>query len=396
MTDDNFDGLLQRLEELGKRVIGPAADHVDAAALFPEEAVKVIRGENLMGAYVPRKFGGMGLTLTQTCRICEILGRYCASTAMIFAMHQIQVACIVHHVGQVEFLQTFLRRLVDEQLLLASATTEDRVGGDVSNSICSVVKIDDGFQLEKIAPVISYAMEADALLVTARRTPAAPSNDQVLVLLERERCELDQTHGWDTMGFRGTRSFGYRLLGKGGSDQILPEPYAEILAVTMHPFAHMVWGSLWLGIATAAANVARASVRKNMLAQPAAPPLSALRLAELDERLFAMRSGLNATMAEYQSLLDSGCRDDFENYGFTIRVNNVKIICSELVVDIVGRALQIVGISGYRNDSENSLTRHLPGRIRSLPHVNNDRIRVTIRRCRCIESNEWRHLRSAV
>ena len=53
----------------------------------------------------------------------------------------------------------------------------------------------------------------------------------------------------------------------------------------------------------------------------------------------------------------------------------MKITCSELVVDIVGRSLQIVGISGYKNDSKSSLGRHLRDAYGASLMVNNDRIR---------------------
>jgi acyl-CoA dehydrogenase len=268
-----------------------------------------------------------------------------------------------------------LRRLVKEQLLLASATTELGVGGDLKSSLCSVLVEGERFTIEKKAPVISYGAEADAILVTARRSPEAPPSDQVQVLVEAGSTDLEPLAGWDTLGFRGTCSLGIVLQGEGNVRQILPTPFADVLAESMHPFSHLTWGSLWLGMATDALSMARASVRKKILENPDAPPVSALRLAEADEVLFEMRAGLYATIDEYQRLLDAGEPDAFRNFGFSIRVNNVKVTCSERVVDIVGKALQIVGISGYKNDSKNSLARHIRDAYGASLMVNNDRIR---------------------
>lgn len=374
-ADVDFDALLDRVHELGRDVVAPAADDVDREARFPDEAFDAFKAEKLLSAYVGPEFGGMGLSMTQIAKICEVLGHYCASTAMIYAMHQIQVACILHHGQSSDYFQGYLRRLVDEQLLLASATTELGVGGDLRSSLCSVVTEGDRFEVEKKAPVISYGLESDAILVTTRRGPDAEPADQVMVLVERDQTDFEQLAGWDTLGFRGTRSLGFVLRAEGDVEQILPVPFADILAQSMHPFAHMTWSSLWLGLASDAVSKARASVRKKMVASPDLPPVSALRLAEVDEVLFEMRSGLYATIAEYQRMLDAGDPEAFSNFGFSIRVNNVKITCSELVVDIVGRALQIVGISGYKNDSSSSLTRHLRDAYGAALMVNNDRIR---------------------
>jgi len=371
----DFASLLARLHEVGKQVVAPNAEEVDREARFPVEAFAALREERLLSAYVTPEYGGHGLTMTQICRICEVLGLYCASTAMIYAMHQIQVACILHHGQTSDYFRRYLGRLVEEQLLLASATTELGVGGDLRSSICGVQTTGDAFVLEKKAPVISYALDSDAILVTARRTPDAKSSDQVHVLVERDQTELEEIASWDTLGFRGTCSLGFVLRSQGHVDQILPAPFADILSHSMHPFSHLTWGSLWLGLATSAVQRARESVRKKILDNPDAPPVSALRLAEVDEVLFGMRSGLYETMAEYEEMLSAGDPDAFSNFGFSIRVNNVKITCSELVVDVVGKALQIVGISGYKNDSKSSLCRQLRDAYGAALMVNNDRIR---------------------
>ena len=90
---------------------------------------------------------------------------------MIYAMHQIQVACLVRHVPTPTFT-TFLRDdVLGRQALLASATTELGVGGDVRTSLCAVEEADGRFSLRKQAPVISYGQYADAVLATARRNP---------------------------------------------------------------------------------------------------------------------------------------------------------------------------------------------------------------------------------
>jgi acyl-CoA dehydrogenase len=371
----DFDSLLARVHKLGKEVLVPAADDVDREARFPREAFDALRKEQLLSAYVTPEYGGLGLSMSQICRICEVLGHYCASSAMVFAMHQIQVACILHHGQKSEYFRNYLRRLVDDQLLLASATTEVGVGGDLRSSICCVETDGDRFTLEKKAPVISYALSADAILVTSRRGPNAKSSDQVHVLVERGQTDLEEIASWDTLGFRGTCSLGFVLRAKGHVQQILPAPFADILAQSMHPFAHLTWSSLWLGLATSAVVRARDSVRKKILESPDSPPVSALRLAEVDEILFGMRSGLYGTTAEYEEMLAAGDPDAFSNFGFSIRVNNVKIICSELVVDVVGKSLQIVGISGYKNDSKSSLCRQLRDAYGAALMVNNDRIR---------------------
>ena len=63
--------------------------------------------------------------------MCYTLGRACASTAMIFAMHQTKVACLVRHGAGSRWHETLMRRVAAEQMLLASSTTEGQNGGNI-------------------------------------------------------------------------------------------------------------------------------------------------------------------------------------------------------------------------------------------------------------------------
>jgi acyl-CoA dehydrogenase len=370
----DFSGLLSEIHRLGRETIEAASHDVDASARFPTEAIEALRELQLLSAYVPPQYGGLGLNIVQLGRICEALAHYCASTAMIFAMHQIQVACIVHHAAESQYFARYLRELVDRQWLIASATTELGVGGDLRSSICAIEVEGDRFRLVKKAPVISYGEQADQILVTCRRAPDASSSDQVLVLVDKSSYQLEALSSWDTLGFRGTCSLGFVLSAEGSVEHVLPVPFDEILSHTMHPVSLIVWSSLWLGIAAEAVQRARAFVRAEARKNPQLPPASSLRLAEVDIVLQNMRNNVQNATAEYFALLNEGDRDAFRGFGFATRINNLKVASSQLVVDIVSQAMLICGISGYRNDSRFTLARHLRDAYGAALKVNNDRI----------------------
>ena len=373
--EQEFNTLIEHVQQLGRDLIRPIAVEVDRDARFPVEAFAAFKTAKLLSVYVPKSLGGMGLTISQVCKLCEILGGYCASTAMIFAMHQIQVACIVQHCDTSDYFKGFLRDLVREQYLLASATTELGVGGDLRSSQCAIEISGDHFTLEKQAPVISYGAQADYILVTCRKNSEAMPSDQLQVLIDRRAATLDPISTWDTLGFRGTCSMGFHLRSSGHIQQIQPVPFADVLAKTMHPIAHLVWGSLWLGLAQDAVSIARATVRTAARKNPNTPPISALRLTEVDEQLYNMRANVQMTLADYESKLVSTEENAFANFAYAIGVNNLKLCSSELLVEIVSKAMYIVGIMGYKNDSPISLGRHLRDAYGAALMVNNDRIR---------------------
>jgi len=354
---------------VGVEVASRQADDVDRRARFPAEAFAALKKEKLLGIMVPKSEGGQGAGIADVVAICHELGRHCAATAMIYAMHQIQVACIVRYAGGNAWMKAFLTRIAADQLLLASATSEAGVGGDVRSSICAVEQQDGRFKLTKEATVISYGAEADGILVTARRTPQSPASDQVIVLVPKTGYELEQESSWDTLGMRGTCSNGYHLKATGEMAQLIPVSYAEVSAQTMLPVSHLVWSALWLGIATNAVARARAYVRAEARKKNGTPPA---RLAEAASLLQLMRSNVLAALRQFEAA--SGTPDELLSMPFAVTMNNLKVGSSQTAVQVINHALLICGLSGYRNDSPYSLGRHLRDAHSAALMVNNDRI----------------------
>src|SRR5947207_10749241 len=92
------------------------ADAVDREARFPHEALAAARSQRLLGIMVPHDLGGEGASLSDVVDVCYMLGRACASTAMIYAMHQTKVSLVIRHGRESPWHQRLLRRLCAEQL----------------------------------------------------------------------------------------------------------------------------------------------------------------------------------------------------------------------------------------------------------------------------------------
>ena len=354
---------------VGSEVAARHADDVDKQARFPKESFAALKECRLLGILVPPSEGGAGAGIAEVVSVCHVLGQYCASTAMIYAMHQIQVACIVRHGG--DWHRGFMKRLAGEQLLLASATSEEGVGGDVRSSICAIEEKGGRFSLAKQATVISYGAEADGILVTARRTPQSPASDQVIVVVPRSGAAFEALQDWDTLGMRGTCSNGYQLKASGEMAQVVPVSYAEVSAMTMLPVSHLVWSALWLGIATDAVARARACVRAQARKQGAAPA-NAGRLAEASSLLQLMKANVVGSLRQYEAAL--GSEDEIASASFAIAMNNLKTGSSQMAVQVINQCLLVCGLAGYRNDSPYSLGRHLRDAHSAALMVNNDRI----------------------
>src|ERR1700724_249330 len=70
---------------------------VDESSRFPAESCAALKEQRLLGVMVSRDLGGEGAGIAEVADVCYLLGQACASTAMIYAMHQIKVACVTRH-----------------------------------------------------------------------------------------------------------------------------------------------------------------------------------------------------------------------------------------------------------------------------------------------------------
>lgn len=379
MSSSALSPLVATAEAIGSKVAGPASSAVDRESRFPTEAIDALKEARLLSAFVPRDLGGAGCGMKELAQICEVLGQHCSATAMVFAMHQIQVACLVRHAQSSPFFRDYLKDLCRNQNLIASVTSEVGIGGEMRSSKCAVELRGDRFELQKDASTISYGAHADDLLVTARSGPDAPANDQSLILVKKGDYTLECRGAWDTLGMRGTCSPPFLMTASGSSTQIMADSFGDIASQTMVPFSHILWANCWLGIATAAVSKARSFVRSQARAKPGVTPPSALRLADVAKSLQALRANVHDVAHECQDLMsgpDAGV-EVLSSIRFALSMNNLKLAASEAVADIAQRCLLICGIMGYKNDSKYAIGQHLRDALSAALMVSNDRICAT-------------------
>ena len=365
---------LRSRAQLAASVAAEHASAVDRESRFPAETFRALKDQRLLSMLVPTELGGDGASVSDAVDICYMLGMACGSSAMIFAMHQIQVVILLRHAKNRPWHQQLLRRLCNEQLLFASSTTENQTGGVVRASSCAVERDANGktMSLTKNGTVMSYGAEADGILLTARRAPDAQPSDQVLVAFVKSDYELEKIKDWDTMGMRGTCSTGYTLRGTGSIDQVLPQSYERIHPQSMVPIAHLTWSAVWAGIAAGAVGKARRFVRKGAAAGNAQAAPGAAHLTRAMMSLRGLRGSIASALAAYETAATTD--DRLEAIDFQTGMNLLKVHSSETAIATVMGAMQACGLSGYRNDGEFSIARNLRDVLSSSIMINNERI----------------------
>ena len=352
-------------------VAASEADDVDRSARFPRKAIDATRTQRLLGVQIPQAFGGDGASIFDITDMCYALGRACSSTAMIFAMHQTKVACLVRHGAGSAYHEALMRRVPSEQMLLASSTTEGQNGGNIRFSSAAVEHAGSEISLVRNATVISYGAQADGIVTIARRDSDAAGSDQVLLAITKDDYTLERSVEWETLGMRGTCSAGFELKFKGSSEQIFPEGYDKIHAQTMTPVAHLCWSSAWAGIAAASVARAQAFLRKAARGAGGQMPPGAAHFNAARMKLAKLRAIITANLDNYAA--HEHDERVLSSIDFQSSINLLKVEASELAVETVMSAMRACGLAGYRNDGDFSVGRLLRDVLSSPIMINNDR-----------------------
>ena len=371
---DSDRAFVDEIRRIAGDVAAVHADAVDRDARFPAEAVAALRQAGALSAFVPTELGGAGVSLEALARACYELGRRCSATAMVFAMHQIQVATIVRHLDAGWF-ESYLRRVAAEQRLVASVTSEIGTGGDMGRSIAGVVPAADGaLSFVKQAPTVSYGAHADDLFTTVRRSEDADQFDQVLVLHHGDQTELEPKGTWDTIGMRGTCSPGFEVRARFAAEQILPAPFSTVMNESHVPISHILWSHVWLGIATEAFERGRAFVRAAARRSPGTTVPAAHSLSRVMSDLALLRAEVRAGLEDFVGEGEDAGRDRLGTMASILRFNNLKLAASEQAPRICMGVLEVIGIMAYKNDSPYGVGRQLRDALSARLMVANERI----------------------
>lgn len=331
-----------------------------------------MRRDRLVWAMAPAERGGLGLDLRGAARVTFLLAKASGSLGLIYAMHMSQALTLLRHGAGSPYLETLTDRLIADQALVASGTSEKGVGGDIFGSLCTVEDGPDGaLQVLKESPNISYMDHAQAVLVTAMRGAPNGRKTQVLIAAETARMELRPGRDTRMMGMQGILNRPYAFTARFGPEAIFAEPYPAIARDTMTPSIHVLWAALWSGLAAHALGQAKAFLAK----EPADGEGAELMRAEFS-RLANRHYVMNALVREAALAFDQteGGNKAAMDLAGTARIKRLKVVCSELLQEICQGALGLIGLRAYAEDGPFSLSEVIRDSLSARVMISNNRL----------------------
>ena len=168
--------LESRLRQFCREQIDPVA--IDRQSEIPQTVVRGLGQLGVLGACLPTSCGGLGMGQSEYCRILEVLGGHCGSTALfVNAHHSIGPRALVLF-GTQEQQNRWLPKLATGEWISAFALTEPEAGSDAANVRTTATPTPDGkgFKINGEKRWITNGGIAQVLTVMAR-TPTPDGRD---------------------------------------------------------------------------------------------------------------------------------------------------------------------------------------------------------------------------
>ena len=335
-------GIVELAATLADAFAAHAAEH-DRDGTFPYENYDEMRAAGYLGLTVPEELGGVGASLWELILAQERLAEGDGSTALAVNMH-------VSPIGQLaslwratrdERLADVLSRAADGRLVYASMSAEP---GDpiLMSSTTTARRVDGGYRVsgKKI-----FGTESAVCTEFSTRALDEEAHRVIFFRLPRDADGIRFKDTWDTMGMRATLSNDFVLEDVFVPDDAVFHSYAEnhfdgTMLKTVWGWAMPTFGAVYLGIAAGAVAFAREQVQAR--GRHHDPQVQQL-FAEMEVLLETARAVLHRHAQEMHSgsLFGVPVQDGMARAVLT------KYVCTNNAVQIVDRALHVVGGAGY-------------------------------------------------
>jgi acyl-CoA dehydrogenase family member 9 len=320
---------------------------IDRDADIPRDVIEGLGELGVLGMTAPKEFGGHGFSQMGYCRLLEVIGARCASTAIfVNAHHSIGMRALLLF-GTTEQKRKWLPGLVSGRTLAAFALTEPEAGSDAANVQTTATPTADGkeFILNGEKRYITNGSIAGMLTVMAK-TPVEGGKTAItafLVTPDMPGFEIVEAR-MEKLGVRGsaTARMAFHNMRVPRENILGPLGKGLKVALTVLDFGRTTFGAVCTGAAKTCVGLASDHARHR---RQFGRPLAEFELVQKKLALMtAWTYGMDAMTTVTAGLIDRGLED------YMLETAMLKVWSTERLWTIVNDAFQIHGGAAYFTD----------------------------------------------
>ena len=354
IDNESFELLLASVQRFMRERLMPAEDAVEEHDEVPADIVEDMKEMGLFGLSIPEEYGGIGLSMSQECRVAYEIGHTSLAFRSVFGTNVGIGSQGILMDGTEAQKQEILPRVATGELIMSFALTEPDAGSDSAaiKTRGELVKDGDGdhYILNGSKRFITNAPRAGAFTLMARTDgPGAGGISAFIVPADAKGLSLGKPD--KKMGQRGTKT----------CDVILDNVRV--------PAANIIGGKPGQGFKTAMKVLDRGRLHISAVACGMAQRILNEAVAYARERKqFGKRIGdfqlVQAMLADSQAELyagwsmvqDAALRYDAKGAPsvsdphVSMLASCCKLFCTEMVGRVADRGVQVHGGAGYINE----------------------------------------------
>lgn len=332
-----------QVREFVDRYLDPA--QIDQECDIPASVIRGLSDLGVLGMTVSPVNGGRGFSQQNYCRVMEVIGGRCASTAVFINAHHSIGLRGLELFGTPEQKARWMHPLARGEQIAAFALTEPEAGSDASNVQTRATPTEDGrgFILNGTKRYITNGAISQVLTVMARTPDARDPDGKITAFLV-----TPDMPGFGVVearmpkcGIRGTATARLAF-----HDMFVPREnvLGQIgkglkVALTVLDFGRTTFGASCTGAAKVCLDLSLTHARQRRQFGKSLGEFELIKqkLALMAADIYAMEAATYHTAA----LIDSGAED------YMLETAMLKVFASDRLWQIVNDALQIHGGAGY-------------------------------------------------
>ncbi|CAM3700245.1 acyl-CoA dehydrogenase family protein [Erysipelothrix urinaevulpis] len=330
------------------------ADYYDRTNQFPKKDYQDLKDAGYTKAFVPKEYGGFGLSLKEIAQEQTRLAMYAPATALGINMHHIIVGVASHMVKNGNMKGEQILKDAASGKLLAFGISEPANDRVLFGSICKAEKDDNnGYTFNGPKVFISMIHECDNL-VTYAHSDEGEQGLSVFAYLDNDRESIVIDENWDTLGMRGTQSHNMTLTNAYAPESRIltktaPVPSNDPVVFGIFAYFEILLAATYHGIGKRALELGITTIKK--------------RKSVANNTTYDQDKNIRWRISDSAIMLDAiqpqidQLSDDFENgvdHGtlWMPKLSAIKNRSVEASIETVNQMVRASGGRSYYNDQE--------------------------------------------
>ncbi len=336
-------------EEVAAKVAVDALER-DQGSIPPHGAMQILRESGLANLLVPVEFGGAGGHWETAFLMTRIIARTDASVAQLLGYHYVNQACVVFYGPDVVTQGEWFRRSATNNWLWSDAFNP--VSPDLD-----IVADGDGYRLTGMKRFATGSQVSDIVISGGIAVGGEFDGQMIVFALDSHRLGIEHMDDWNHLGQRSSDSGSVKFTDvRVSTGDIFGTDTGEPFSSVVTPGVQLLFGNIYLGIAEGALALAR----KLTLARPnswflsgvdrySEDPITHRVFGELVAQTVAVEALADRVNRQYDDAVAlAGATTDEDRARIEIAVAQLKVVSSEVGVDVANRVFEVAGASATK------------------------------------------------